>query len=126
MKKPLTFALALMVLAAFTGLGVAQQKGEEQKAKVRGAFEETKTARPRGEGVKLDEPVLQRMTGKVIRDNQSGKTFTVMANGKEVTFNAAKLKVLPKVGEIIDITYTGNPGGPMEAVKLNSSKSNIY
>jgi hypothetical protein len=52
------------------------------------------------------------------------KTFTVMAKGKEVTFSAAKLKVLPKVGAIIEITYTETPGGPMEATTISSSKSN--
>lgn len=67
-----------------------------------------------------------KMTGKVIRDNQSGKTFTVMAEGKEVTFSAAKLKALPKVGEIIDITYTATPGGPMEATTINTTKSNTF
>jgi len=57
--------------------------------------------------------------GKVTQVNEKAKTFTVMAKGKAVTFNAAKLKVLPKVGEIIDITYTETPGGPMEATTIN-------
>lgn len=61
-------------------------------------------------------------TGKVI--SQSGTTFTVIANGKEVTFSGAKLKDVPKVGEIVDITYTQTPGGPLEVVKIKSTKSN--
>lgn len=66
------------------------------------------------------------MTGKVTQVNEKAKTFTVMAKGKEVPVNAAKLKSLPKVGEIIDITYTETGGGPLEATNLNSSKSNVY
>lgn len=104
MKKLRTFAMALMVLAASSGLGVAQQK----------AF-----------GAETQHLYL-KITGKVTQVNEMAKTFTVMSKGQAVTVSAAKLPVLPKVGEIIDITYTQTPGGPMEAVKLNSSKSNIY
>ena len=64
----------------------------------------------------------RQMTGKVI--SQSGNNFTVMANGKEFTFSAASLKALPKVGNIIDITYTQTPGGPMEATTIKTTKSN--
>ena len=62
------------------------------------------------------------MTGKVVRVNEKDKTFTV-----EVTLSAKTLLTLPEVGKIYDITFTQTtPGGPLEAVKLNSSKSNIY
>lgn len=67
-----------------------------------------------------------RLTGKVTQSNEQTKTFAVMAKGNVVTFSGAKLKGVPKVGLIIDITYTQTPGGPMEATNLNSSKSNIY
>jgi hypothetical protein len=63
---------------------------------------------------------------RVMQVNVKDKSLTVMAKGKAVTFSAAKLRApLPKVGEIIDITYTQIPGGPMEASNLNLSKSNI-
>ena len=64
------------------------------------------------------------MTGKVVEANNNANTFTVMAKGKEVTFTAAKLKALHKVGGIIDITYTETPGGPMDATTFNTTKSN--
>lgn len=64
------------------------------------------------------------MTGKVTK--AGGNSFTIVAKGKQHTFVANNFKTLPKVGEIVDVTYTGTPGGPMQAVKLNSSKSNIY
>ena len=64
----------------------------------------------------------RQVTGKVV--SQSGNTFTIMANGKQLTFSAARLKALPKVGDIIDITYTQTPGGPMEATTVKGSKSN--
>jgi hypothetical protein len=59
--------------------------------------------------------------------DEGAKTFTVMAKGKPFTFDASELKALPKVGEIIDITYTQTtPGGPMKSINLNSSRSNVY
>jgi hypothetical protein len=68
--------------------------------------------------------VVQQMTGKVIR--LSGSTFAVLSGGKEVTLSAAKLKALPKVGQILDVTYTQTPGGPLEATTVTTSKSNSY
>jgi hypothetical protein len=62
------------------------------------------------------------LRGKVI--SQSGNILTVLANGKEVTFSGAKLKALPKVGETVDISYTQTSGGPLEVVKIKSTKSN--
>jgi hypothetical protein len=76
------------------------------------------------------------MTGKVI--SQSGNTFKVISNGKgkmpaygreggtrEFTFSGTKLTSLPKVGDIIDITYTQTPNGLLEATAVVKSKSNI-
>jgi hypothetical protein len=79
---------------------------------------------------KIDKstPILMRqMTGKVTKVDASAKTFTVLAKGKEVTFKASKLPTLPKVGEIVDLTFVDDGGaGPMEAASFNSSKSNVY
>ena len=68
---------------------------------------------------RVDNP---QITGKVI--SKSRNTFTVMSNGKQITFSGAKLKALPKVGDIIDISYTQSSGGPLEATTVKSSKSN--
>ena len=116
MKIPrwLTSALTLLALTAFTGLAAAQPKAQD-RGQPAGAEKKT-----------VDKASPKLMTGKVAQVNGDTKTFTVTAKGKQVTFNAAKLKSLPKVGEIIDITYTGGGGGPLEAINLNSSKSNIY
>jgi hypothetical protein len=61
---------------------------------------------------------ILRMTGNVTGVDDGAKTFTVMANDKVVTFHGSKLKGLPKVGDIIDITYTRTTGGPMEATTM--------
>jgi hypothetical protein len=61
---------------------------------------------------------------KVISISVESNTFIVLANGKEVTFSGAKLKALPKVGETVDISYTQTSGGPLEVVKIKSTKSN--
>ena len=68
----------------------------------------------------------RQMTGKVIRvlSQQGRATFVVQSKGKEFTFSAANLKALPKVGDVIDITYTQTPSGPLEATTVKSSKSN--
>ena len=86
MKKLLTLALALVALAVFTGLGVAQQKTEEKRQPT---------------GVEAKQP------GKVLEVNNRAKTFTVMVNGKRVTVNAANLKSLPKPGDIINMGRGG-------------------
>ncbi len=68
------------------------------------------------------------MTGKVTQVNAKAKKFTVEIAGKTVTFSSAKLKApLPKVGDILDITYTqGAIGQPLEAAKIkaHSNQSN--
>ena len=66
------------------------------------------------------------MTGKVTAVNTQAKTFTAMADGKEVVFSAETLTKLLTIGETVDITYTGPPGGPFKSISLNSSRSNIY
>lgn len=88
MKTLLTLVSALAVLALFTGLGVAQQKPATQERKVDKA-----------------SPIL--MSAKVTRVDDKLKTFTVMVKGKEVTVNAANLKSLPKVGDIINMGRGG-------------------
>lgn len=117
MKKPLTFALALMVLAVFADLGVAQQKAGE------------KPVEKPTQGKLPFVGKQQLMTGKVIQVNPTANTFTVMAKGQSVTFIAqapGELTLL-KVGQILDITYTETPGGgSMRATTINTSKSNTY
>lgn len=66
------------------------------------------------------------MTGKVTQVNAKAQRFKVEIDGKTVTFSSAKLKApLPRVGEILDITYTqGAFGHPLEAAKIKAH-SNI-
>lgn len=113
MKKLLTLTLALAVLATFSGLATAATTVKSSKSNS-------------SDRVAADQASPKLLTGKVTAVNSQAKTFTVMAQGKAVVFSAAKLSKLPTVGEIIDITYTENPGGPMESINLNSSRSNIY
>jgi trimethylamine:corrinoid methyltransferase-like protein len=108
MKKLLTLALAVVALAAFTGLGAAQEKDKE---KSRPTGVEKKQPAPGEKTIKLDKPILQGV--KVTQVNEKAKTFTVMAKGKEITINAAKLKSLPKVGDTVYINAgiaVGDPG----------------
>ena len=86
-----------------------------------------KTPLPGVERKAVDKASPKLMTGKVTHVDAAARTFTVTAKGKPVTFSAAKVKSLPKLDEIVDITYTDTGGpGPLEAINLNSSRSNIY
>jgi hypothetical protein len=124
MKKLLALAFALGFAIVFIDRGVAQQKVEDK-----GQLSAT-TKQPATSSAKtVDAPSQKLMvTGKVMQVDPATKTFTVMANGKPVTFHGANLKLLPKPGDVLDITYTENPNGPKEvgSVNLNSSRSNIY
>jgi len=113
MKKLLTMTVALTVLTTFSGLATAATSVKASKSN-----QSERTA---------DKASPKLMTGKVTAVNPVAKTFTVMSNGQAVTFSAAKLPSLPIVGQILDITYTQTPGGPMEirGANLNLSKSNI-
>jgi len=116
MKKLVTLALGVVALVAFADLGVAQQKAEERRSLDR--------FQPLGRVDKAPKLITVKVTGV----NVQTQTFTGMSKGAVFTFNASKLKALPEIGAIIDVTYTGTgtPGGPMEAINLNSSKSNVY
>jgi len=175
MKKLLTLALALVVLAAFADLGVAQQKGKENSPPT--AVQLKPIAKPSGETIQdpckgypqsqgccrhwggtwvesgsggfcyinlrsatgvsqadcrmtgsaaqlSDSTVMcvpkgtKLMTGNVTQVNVKAKTFTVMAEGKETTLNAATLRSLPKVGGVVDV-LTG-PAGIMVCGRIAS------
>lgn len=62
------------------------------------------------------------MTGKVVK--AGGNSFTIEAKGKQHTFVANNFKTLPKVGAIVDVTYSATPGGPLQATSVRGSKSN--
>ncbi len=118
----MTLAVGAAVLVAFTGLSAAQERKAGKEQQDLKAWE--KPAEKPTQGKLPFVGKQQLMTGKVTQVNPTANTFTVMANGQMVTFNGANLNALPKVGEIIDITYTQTPGGPMSATTINNSKSN--
>jgi hypothetical protein len=57
------------------------------------------------------------MTGRVL-SQQGRRTFTVLVNGKEVTFSGATLASLPGVGDIVDIESIRTPDGQLEATRF--------
>ena len=60
---------------------------------------------------------------RVRQVNAKDNSFTAMGKGNEVTFSALKLQALPKVGDIIDITYTRSARGALEARAVKLLKS---
>jgi hypothetical protein len=101
----LSSVMMLILLVAAPGLCTAQQGAEEMPRVI-------KTA-------------AQQITGKVTQVDAKAKTFTVVTQGKTYTIGAAKLRSLPTVGDIVEVTYTVTPGGLMEGSNLNLSKSNV-
>ncbi|MFI5395988.1 MAG: hypothetical protein ACHQ9S_10685 [Candidatus Binatia bacterium] len=72
-------------------------------------------------GKASSKPMAGELTGKVTGVDPTAKTFTVMVQGRAVTFSAAKLGKLPRAGENIDIAFTSNPGGPPMATSATES-----
>jgi hypothetical protein len=119
-RPALMFAFA--VAFALADRGIAQQKAED-KSQAGAATQQPAASERRS----LDKasPILM-LTGKVTQVDPAARTFTVAAKGKLVTFRGGNLKSLPKPGDVVDIRYADTPGGPAEAINLNSSKSNAY
>ena len=105
--KILTGVIALMLALLFGASNVA---AAAEKAAAPAAQKKIDKASPE-----------LTMTGKVVK--AGGNSFTIEARGKQHTFVANNF-TMPKVGAMIDVTYTGTPGGPMQATTVKSSKSN--
>lgn len=100
MKKLLTLALAIVALAAFANLGAAQQTGGERKGPTQGELSKC---------------------GTVTNVNHRAKTFNITATGKEVTFDASEMKILPSLGDTVVVTY--RTGDPLKGLNVSKSKS---
>lgn len=61
--------------------------------------------------LKMDKASPELMKGKVLKVNKSAKTLTVMVKGKEHTLLAPDLEMLPKAGDIVEITASDAGGG---------------
>ena len=58
---------------------------------------------------------------RVTKVDDRSRTFTVERDGKEYTFSGARLRDLPTVGQVLDISYTQTGGGGLlEATNVNS------
>jgi len=113
MKRTLVFTLALALLAVHGGLATAATTVKSSKSNS-------------SDRALVIKHAPKRMTGKVTEVDGRTRTFTILANGKAVVFSAADLGKLPKVGEIVDVTYEVTPGGgPFKTSNLNLSKSNV-
>ena len=106
MKTLLTLAFVLVILAVFSSRGIAQQKTQE-----RGQPTGVEMKQPATGEKKMDKasPALARI--KVLKVNESAKTFTVMVEGREKTLTAPDLKSLPKAGDTIQIAVSDAGGG---------------
>lgn len=91
------------------------------------AFAADKAAPPAGPGAERSvdkaSPMLM-MTGRVTQVDANAKTFTLAAKGKQHMFVVNNFKALPKVGDVVDVAYTGTTGGALQATTVKSSKSN--
>jgi hypothetical protein len=106
--KTLTGVIALVLALLFgasNGVIAAEQKNQPTSVE--------KKQPATGEKKTVDKalPILTKV--KVLEVNDSAKTITVMVKGKAFTFDAKKLKSLPKPGELIGMwgDPTGDPTG---------------
>jgi hypothetical protein len=99
-------ALALAILATSVGPASAQSTNAPKRT------------------IDKATPILMQAC-RVTKVDDRSRTFTVERDGKEYTFSGARLRYLPTVGQVLDISYnqTGG-GGLLEATNLNSSRSN--
>jgi hypothetical protein len=71
------------------------------------------------------KPTKEQLTGKVTAVDNQARTFTVLSKGKAVVFSGAEMPTLPKVGQVVDVTYTRVTGGGHPISKtFNESRSN--
>jgi len=105
-RRWLGMALTLAILATSVGQAAAQSTNAPKRT------------------VDKASPILMQAC-RVTKVDDRTKTFTVERDGKEYTFSGSRLRYLPTVGQVLDVTYseTGK-GGPLEATNLNSSGRN--
>ena len=105
-RRWLGMALTLAILATSVGQAAAQSTNAPKRT------------------VDKASPILMQAC-RVTKVDDRTKTFTVERDGKEYTFSGSRLRYLPTVGQVLDVTYseTGK-GGPLEATHLNSSGRN--
>ncbi len=114
MKKIFTMALALIILANFSGLASAAVT--VKSAKSNSSYREAS-----------DNSDPKQMTGTVTQVNSSAKTFTVMVQGQAIIISAEKMTTLPQLGDNLVISYTQTLGGPpvaMPSCCVKGGKSN--
>jgi translation elongation factor P/translation initiation factor 5A len=112
MKKLVSLVVGAALLTTVSGILTAQT----------GTVKST-TSNP---SEQVDKASPKQMTGKIMQIDKDGQTFLIVSNGKQYRFTYGKIEWAYKVGQIVDVSYVVNPGGQMEATKLNSSKSNVY
>jgi hypothetical protein len=105
--KTLTGVIALVLALMFgtsNGVSAGEQKGQPTGV-------EKKQPATGEKRIDKASPILTKV--KVLEVNDSAKTITVMVKGKAFTFDAKKLKSLPKPGEFIGMwgDPTGDPTG---------------
>jgi hypothetical protein len=147
--KLLTLILGIAMLTTLGGLAATPTPTPTSNAKGVNAVN-VKLARSVGESVPVPSPAKtttvkssksnsseravkaspQLITGKVSQVDPKTMTFTLKGKGKMTgyKFFFPKTGGPPKVGDIVEVTYTGTLGGakPAQSINLNSSRSNIY
>jgi len=111
-------ALAFLALAALSGPGAAQQKANERSRPGPVEMEQ-----PAAQEQRAARPMTGEVTGKVVDIDPRAMTFTLMVQGRAITFSAARLGKLPRVAENLDVTFAENPGGPPMATAMAEAGS---
>ena len=105
-RRWLVTVLSLTVLATSAGPATAQSTNAPKRT------------------IDKASPILMQAC-RVTKVDDRSRTFTVERDGKEYTFSGTRLRYLPTVGQILDVSYTQTGGsGLLEATNVNSSRSN--
>ena len=107
--KTLTGVLALMLALMFGASSVVIAAEAERKATPGVEMKQPATGEKKTVAKASPKLVTGEITGKVTGVDPTAKTFTVMAQGRAITFSAARLSKLPTVGKNIDVAFAWNP-----------------
>jgi hypothetical protein len=101
-RRWLVMVLSLTVLATSVGPVAAQSTNAPKRT------------------IDKTSPILMQAC-RVTKVDDRSRTFTVERDGKEYTFSGTRLRYLPAVGQVLDVSYTQTGGGGLlEATNVNS------
>jgi hypothetical protein len=125
MKKLLTLVLVLAVMATFGGLASA---GPQPSATPKPLATTVRSGKSNSDNraTTVNGTKSNTYRGKVLQIDPKTRIFVLHGEGVTYKFVLPKGGAQPKVGAVVDVTYTGALGGaePAQATTVSGSRSN--